>query len=123
MAYGTPNALAWAMLLFWFPVAFVIFKKFEPSMAAMLTLIGGKMLLPEGISYTVPVFPDLNKRSIPIVCAFVGYWLTSRGRFRQARPFRGVDSFFLILLAGDLGTVLTNPDPQMAKEVLPGLTW
>jgi hypothetical protein len=26
------------------------------------------------------------------------------------------------LLIGDLGTVLTNPDPQMGREVLPGLT-
>jgi hypothetical protein len=121
MAYGTPNAFAWAMLLFWFPVAFVLFKKYEPSMAAVLTLVGGKMVLPEGISYTLPVFPDLNKRSIPIVCAFVGVWLTSRGRFRQAKPWSGVDKFFFVLLAGDVGTVFTNPDPLMAKEQLPGL--
>ena len=120
--FGSPNLFGWVALLSWFPVAALIFKRFEPSFATALTLLGGKLFLPERLLFKLPVFPDLSKVTIPVLAALLGCLWTARPRLRAVRPLRGVDRLFLLLLAGDLATTLTNGDALQAKTALPGLT-
>ena len=119
--YGIPNALAWISLLAWFPLGLLFFKLFDAPLATAITIIGGQMFLPERLQYHLPVFPDLAKETIPIITAFVGILWTSRARLRAAKPLRGIDRWFLLLLFAQLGTKLTNPDWLNSDR--PGLTF
>jgi O-antigen ligase len=119
--YGVPNVLAWSVLLAWFPLALVFFKKFEAPLATALTILGGQMFLPERLQYHLPIFPDLDKQTIPTLAALIGIAWTSSARLRSAKPLRGVDRWFLLLLVAQVGTKFTNEDWQSSTR--PGLTF
>jgi O-antigen ligase len=94
---------------------------FEAPLATAMTIIGGQMFLPERLQYHLPVFPDLDKQTIPTLAALIGILWTSRARLRTAKPLRGVDRWFILLLLAQIGTKLTNEDVQGPTR--PGLTF
>lgn len=120
--YGTPNFFASLALAAWFPLSFALFFWLRPSVATAITVIVGRLFLPERIGFPLPIFPDLTKDTITILAAVLGCLFTARKQMAQAKPMRGIDLFILLLLAGDVGTVLTNPDPVFADPYRPGLT-
>lgn len=121
---GQPNAFAYAALALWALFAVVAFASAKPPLATALTLIGGRLFLPESVDFKLPVLPDLDKYSIPALAAFIGCLFTARRQLvaKGLRP-RPIDRWFLVLLAGHIGTMLTNGDVLQAEEPLPALTF
>jgi hypothetical protein len=123
MIFGQPNLLATVALAAWFPLSFLAFWLFRPSVAAALTIIVGRLFLPEQISLiALPIFPDLSKEVITLVAALLGCLVTARRQLAAAKPMRGIDLWIIVLLLGDAGTVWTNPDPVFADPPKPPLT-
>jgi O-antigen ligase len=122
--FGHANAFASIALAAWFVVAMLLFWKLRPPLAAALTVLGGRMFLPEAVSFPLPVFPDLNKYSIPPVAALIGCLFTARswlGKTRRRVP--AIDRWFLLLLAGHVATFLSNRDMIGNDTERPGLTF
>jgi hypothetical protein len=121
--FGTPNTFSYAALVLWGPITLVLFARLKPPLATALALVGGMLFLPEVVSFNPPILPVLDKSTIPGFAAIVGCLSTAAGRKRlaAARPFRGIDLWFLLLLAGDAGTVLTNLDTLDYGVPKPGL--
>jgi hypothetical protein len=106
--WGTFSALA---LIGWVPFSLWLFTRMRPARAAALTLIGGMMWLPEAAAFDFPLLPPLTKYSISALCALAGAYWKARSRLRAARFGRGWDLFVFVMMAAQIGTVLTNGDP------------
>lgn len=120
---GTPNAFAYVALLLWIPIVLVAFARLRPAMATLVSVLGGVMFLPEQLAVDPPMLPPMDKLSIAALWTLVGCAWKARGRILAARPLRGIDSLFLLVVAGNFGTVLTNMDPLVTGPVVrPGLT-
>ncbi len=117
-----PNAFAYIALVAWFPITFVLFHRLRPEVATACAIIGGTLFLPERTHIDLPLFPDLDKSTIPALAALAGCMVTSRGRLAAAKPFRGIDRWYWLLVLGTIGTWLTNRDPMFAVPPKPGLT-
>jgi hypothetical protein len=111
---------AYMALILWVPVSAALFASLRPTLAAVIVFVGGIVLLPEVAAFDLPALPPMDKNAIATTCAFVGAMLFARRRMRAARPLRGVDVFFLVAVAGNVGTALTNPDPVVIGG---GLDW
>jgi hypothetical protein len=120
--YGTPNFFASFALAAWFPISFLLFWRLRPSLAAALTMVLGRLFLPERVGFPLPIFPDLSKETITTLAALLGCLFTARRQIAQARPLRGMDLWIFVILLGDIGTALTNPDRVFADPPRPGLT-
>jgi hypothetical protein len=106
--WGYLSALA---LLAWIPITLVLFSHERPTRAATHAMVWGMMWLPEGASFDLPGLPPLSKYSISALCALLGLWWKAPARLRAARIGRGYDWILWVMLAGQIGTVLTNGDP------------
>jgi hypothetical protein len=106
--WGSLSALA---LIAWVPISLWIFSRFRPARAAALVLVGGMMWLPEAAGFDFPLLPPLHKYSIAALCALIGAYWKARPRLRAARFGRGWDVLVFIMMAAEIGTVLTNGDP------------
>jgi hypothetical protein len=121
--FGSANAFANVALLAWFVVALLLFWKLRPPVAAALTVLGGRLFLPEAVSFPLPIFPDLDKYSIPPLAALIGCLFTARrwlGKSRRRVP--AIDRWFLLLLVGHVATYLSNRDMLGTDTERPGLT-
>ena len=98
-------------LIAWVPLSMVLFARLRPARAAAWTLVGGMMWLPEAAEFDFPVVPPLHKYTIAATCALVGAYWKARPRLRAARFGRGWDLLVFIMMAAEVGTVLTNGDP------------
>lgn len=78
--------------------------------------MGGLLFLPEAAAFDFPLVPPLDKNSFASIMALVGALMFERNRLAAARAFRGVDALFFIVLIGDIGTALTNPDTLIFGE-------
>jgi hypothetical protein len=106
--WGTLSAIA---LISWVPISMWIFSRFRPARAAALVLVGGMMWLPEAAAFDFPLLPPLHKYSIAVLCALIGAYWKARPRLRAARFGRNWDVLVFIMMAAEIGTVLTNGDP------------
>jgi hypothetical protein len=109
--FGTANLFADVALWLWFAVGLLLFWKLQPPVAAALTVLGGRLFLPEAVHVPLPVFPDLDKYSIPPLAALLGCLCFARpwlARSRLRAP--AIDRWFVLLLAGHVATYLTNRD-------------
>ncbi len=123
MILGEPNFFAYAALFIWVPIALGAFSLLRPPLAAMVTLLGGVLLLPESIAVDPPLVPPMDKFSMTALAALVGCMWKAPERLRAARPLRGIDALFLVVVGGTVGTVLTNGDPLVTGPVVrPALT-
>ena len=115
------------VLLGWpFVVAILLNKKTIP-IAIMVAIIAGYLLLPEQISFDLPLLPALEKDTIPAVSLFL---LIVLGLGRYKSPAlrgwlpRGVIPKLLLctLMAGAFFTTISNTDPIFYGDIsLPGL--
>ncbi len=79
---------------------------------------GGVMFLPELVAFDAPLIPPLTKYEFAGLMSLVAAFMVHRDRLLKSKPFRGVDLFFVLLMIGNIGTVLTNQD-----ELSFGLYW
>ncbi len=110
MLLGEPNLLAYLVLFLWVPVTVVAFMRLRPSLATMVCMLSGVMFLPEQLAIDPPLLPPMDKLSITATWAFFGCLWKARDRIAEARPLRGIDALFLLVLIGNIGTALTNGD-------------
>jgi hypothetical protein len=123
MVYGSPNIVATLALAAWFPISFLLFWQFRPALATALTIIVGRLFLPEKMHLlALPILPDLDKNVITTVAALLGCLFTGYRQLAAAKPLRGIDLWIVVLLLGDIGTAMTNPDRVFADPPRPGLT-
>lgn len=123
MLLGEPNLFAYLALFAWVPVTALAFTFLRPQIATMVCLFGGVMLLPEHTVIDPPLLPPIAKNSVAAFACFLGCLWRCPERLRSARPFRGIDLFFVLVLFGNIGTALTNPDRLVTgPEVRPALT-
>ncbi len=116
------------LALFSWPLVVLAFaRKFPAALAFTLAILTGFLLLPETISFDLPVLPALTKHSIPAlsVLLFIALFHYDKGRIGSLplipeHPFVRVAATGLIL--GALLTVATNGDPlHYGPTALPGM--
>jgi hypothetical protein len=85
-----PNAIAYAALLATPFVVWVLFWRFSPEKALILSVVGGYLLLPELVQFNLPLLPPWDKMSAPVYAALPVCWaiLRREKRFRQMRGMR-----------------------------------
>jgi hypothetical protein len=76
---------ATVMLLAWIPITAVIFRRFSPSKAVIVTLLYGYLFLPQQTGLDLPVLPTLDKALVPSLCAFFFYALAQKKEAQAAR--------------------------------------
>jgi hypothetical protein len=105
--WGYRSAFA---LVMWLPFGLYLYTRERPVSAGTHILVWGMMWLPEAAAFDFPLLPPLNKYSISAMVAFIGLYWKARGRLKAARFGRGYDILAFIMMAGQIGTVLTNGD-------------
>lgn len=106
------NIVLWS----WPLVAAILLNKKAVPTAIILTLIVGYLLLPEQITFDLPLLPALEKNTIPAISLFLLLLLgLGRDKTRVLPGWlpRGLvaKALLLMLIAGAFFTVITNPDP------------
>jgi len=114
-----------AALLLWIPLGIGLFFVMRPEKAALITIFGGLMFLPEVISFRIPLVPPLGKQIIPYFAVLLGYTFRSPGRVWRLPRERWVLVVVLIMIVDGIGLAMTNGDSLTygfwRKIELPGL--
>ena len=103
------NLFAIAALVLWVPLTFYFFARFKVPVAATLSIVGGSLFLPEHVKILLPVLPDLDKTTIPVIATFMACMWKAPRKLSQAGSSR-IDLCFLIVVVGIIGTWQTNGD-------------
>jgi hypothetical protein len=104
------NALALFMLVAWVPLSILAFRRYAPSRACSLLLVGGVLVLPAVAHLRLPGLAAFSKETAPALWALVGLALAHPRHLVRNPPFRGVEVLFALVLVGAVGTALTNTD-------------
>lgn len=118
MFFGHPNPLAYAALFLFIPLTLALYARLPATKATIVTVLSGVLFLPEVLAVDPPLLPPMDKTSITAFWALVGCLWKARGKLRRARPLRGVDSLFVLLLLCNVGTALTNPDALFSGPIV-----
>jgi O-antigen ligase len=118
--------VASAALVLWIPFAIGLFFVLRPERAALVTIFGGLLFLPELTWFKFPLLPPLGKQTIPYFAALIGFTLRAPKRVWRLPRERWVTLVTLGFIADGIGIALTNGDPLIygiwRKIDLPGLT-
>ena len=117
--------VAYAALVAWILISLVAFFVMRTEKAALFTIFGGALFLPEGAFFKLPYFPPIGKTSIPYLCVILGCAMRLQGRVLRPPKDRWVTLFTLAILAGGIGIALTNRDSQTygwTKFTVPALS-
>ncbi len=113
---------AYLALFAWGPVTLVLFARMRAPKATILCVLYGTMFLPEAFAIDPPLLPPIDKTSVTGLWALIGCLWRARGRLAAARPLRGIDLAFVVVLLANFGTVFTNLDPLFSGPIVrPGL--
>lgn len=116
------NALSYLVLALAIPVGVALFFAFRPAKAALWVFLGCTMLLPEVVVIDFPGLPGIGKIEAASLACALGLVLTGRRKLRAARALRGPEFLVLLLLVGNVATVMTNPDALVyGSTTLPAL--
>ncbi len=107
----TPNGLAYLALALWPIVTIVIFMRFAPGRAVIISLLAGYLLLPPPpAEFNLPLIPILNKETIASLSAMVTAFMMY-GRHIRVLPNNLFAKVLLItLVASPVITGLMNGD-------------
>jgi hypothetical protein len=118
--------LANGVLVLWIPLAIVLFMVMRPERAALITIFGGLLFLPELVFFKLPLLPPLDKQTIPYFAALIGFSVRTPRRVWHLPRERWVTVITLIMIVGGIGITLTNGDALSygvwRKIEIPGLT-
>ena len=119
-----PNTFAYFMLLIWPLVALILYKKLPVLDATLWTIVGGYLLLPQGVDIDYPVIPALDKNTIPAISAFFGCRFIANKKV-SFLPSASIErNLMLLFVLGLTITVMRNGDPiEEANRFIPGLTY
>jgi hypothetical protein len=119
--------VAGAALLAWPIAALVFFSTMRPMRAALFTIFGALLFLPELEAFKLPLWPSFDKTTIAYQCALLGCIARCPERVLRFPRERWVTAIFASFLIGGIGTAVTNTDPLTYgiwhKVVLPGLNF
>jgi len=118
----TGHPIATLALLLAVPGCITAFAQLKPARAVLVITLTATLLLPEAVSIEVPLFPPLNKHSIPTICMLVGALIVAKKQLAAAKVGRGWDLLVLGMLFAAAGTVITNGDAlRYGRTLLPAL--
>ena len=122
MNSSTPNLLALSALWLW-PVAAICFYSLKPvATATIWTILAADLLLPYNTSFKFTMIPELDKFSIPTICAFVGCMIVRKEVVRFGSKFGVTELLIGMFLVGPVITSLLNGDTlQYGSTILPGV--
>lgn len=106
-----PNALAYLALLIWPLVCMVLFRKLSPQRAVIWSLLAGYLLLPPLAEFDLPLVPDMDKFSIPNICAFALAIFLLKEPVALWPRLWGARLLMLGFVLGAVPTVLGNTEP------------
>ncbi len=106
-----PNIVAYAALLIWPFVIWVMFRKLSVERAFIWAILAGYMFLPERTEFDLPLIPSFNKETIPNLTAMVVCLIVLK-----LRPSLLPDGLLgkvlvLLLVVGPVVSVAFNLDP------------
>ena len=116
-----------AALFLWIPISLTLFFTMPRNRAALVTIFGGLLFLPELAWFKIPLLPPFSKQTVPYLCVLLGYSLRAPGRVWSPPKEWWVTFLALLMVAGGAATGLTNGDVltygKWHHVVLPGLTF
>jgi hypothetical protein len=118
----TPNLFAYMVVVLW-PLAAVFIYRSRPLVPATLwTILAAQLLLPVGTNFKFEMIPQLDKTSIPNLCALFGC-LVVTGRSLQLGRKIGLAELLLVgFVVFPVVTSLLNGDPvEFGGTILPGV--
>lgn len=114
-----PNPLAYLMLAAWPFITVVLFRRYEPSRALIISLLGGYLFLPEPpAAFDLPLFPPFTKHSLPAMTAFFILLFSKDQEFRILPENRIAKGLVLVFVFSPIFTVLNN-----GESITWGLTY
>ena len=115
-------------LFSWPVVSIVLFKHLRVPVAVLMTILAGYLLLPSAFEIAIPILPDLDKKTVPAMCALgLGLLFAAQVKDDHIRPGILPQSItarvlLVILIFASALTVLTNTDVTVDNgNVLPAL--
>lgn len=108
--YVNPSAYVYLVLLMWIPITGAAFAAMKPSRAAAFGVVVGIAFLPEWVAFDPPLLPAMDKNAFCMGAVLMGFAIFEPKRLTKAKPFRGVDLWFLFFFIGTWFTIKTNPD-------------
>jgi hypothetical protein len=98
------------------PVSISLFFFMSPQRAALITVLGGDLFLPELVNFKFPLLPELGKHNLPYVCVLIGCLLRGRRRTMKSPTERWFVVLTLVLIVGAVLTSTTNGDTVVLRK-------
>lgn len=118
--------LATTIMIVWPLLTILLFFVMRPAKAALISIFGGLLFLPELVIFRIPMLPSLDKQNIPYLSVLLAFTLRQPGRVWRLPRERWVTLVTVVILLSGFGIGLTNPDGmtvgEWTKVYLPGLT-
>lgn len=103
------------------PVSIALFFVTSPKRAALWTVLGSELFMPEVAVFNIPFVPALGKHNLPYICIMIGCLLRCPGKVTRVPKERWFVVLTVVLFVGGLLTSWTNQDPIFRKFMLPPL--
>ncbi len=97
------------VLALWPVLALIMFSR-SGAFAALVTLLGGMLLLPEGIGFDLSGFPTLTKRQILSLSALAGMLFFHLPAMRKAKIGQGPELLVLLMIPISYFSIASNQD-------------
>jgi len=115
------------VLCLWPVVTLVFFFTMRPERAALASIFGGLLFLPEVTSFRLPMLPPFTKQTIPYLSVLLAYTVRRPKRVWRLPEEKWVLLVVAALVVDGIGIWRTNRDPLVVgdwhKLTLPGLTF
>src|SRR5258708_36857014 len=107
----SPYWVAYGALLWWSLVGILLFGRLPLIQATIWTILGGFLLLPADVVIKFDMIPQLDKSSVPNLCALAGCLAAGGNRFRLWSRFGAIEALILIYLLVPIVTSAQNSEP------------
>lgn len=95
------------VLLAWIPIVFILFKRFPPQKAVIISLIVAWLFLPQGVKFSLSLIPDYDRLSATSYGILLATWFYDARRF-QTFKFGWLDIPMAIWCICPMLSSLTN---------------
>jgi hypothetical protein len=116
---------AFALIAFWLvvPGVMVAFSRMVPRKAVIVVLFVTTLFLPELLKFDFPLFPSLDKETLPMLLMAIGVFALAKKDLKAAKFGTGYDFLLLLSVLSVVGTVLTNGDSlKFGPKIIKGQT-
>jgi hypothetical protein len=108
-------------LLVSIPVSISLFFLVRPQTAALITILGGDMFLPELVNFKLPLMPPLEKHNVPYLCVLIGCLIRRPSLVTTVCRERWFVFLTFTVAVGGLMTGLTNGAPVAVRHFHPAI--